>query len=284
MSPFKLVILLVLCLISLQPSLQSQSFLKNLFRAQRGQRERPGFWYQVQPGDTLFGLSQAYHTPVQELKRINRLHSDNLPLKRIWIPRGTYNLAKNDLPHPHPRKKRIKIPKPAPKKPRSMVGGSGPSPKTAPKSRPKQKAKRTHMDFQWPVKSPVIPEKGFFGMVSGENRNSGIWIEVGEDQPVYPARSGKTVFAGHLQGYGHTVILDHLDNYFTVYSHLGKLNRLKKNQKIASKQVLGYTKSPKNQKQALLGFEVRHLNEALDPLLFLDRNRAKIRKGKGDGK
>ena len=264
-------VLLVACFIVGQSTLQSFGFLKDLFGTHRGQRERPGFWYQVQPGDTLFGLSQAYHIPVRALKRVNRLPSNNLPLKRIWIPRGTYNLADNDLPHPHPRKVTKKISRPAPAKSTPVAKASSPSQK--PKAKVKAKAR-----FQWPVKTPVIPEKGVFGIASGGGRNSGIWIEAAANQPVYPARAGKTVFAGELQGYGQTVILDHMDNYFTVYSHLGKLGRLKKNQKIPAKQILGYTQVQRNKKPALLGFEIRHLNEAMDPLLFLDRRGAKIKK------
>jgi murein DD-endopeptidase MepM/ murein hydrolase activator NlpD len=69
-------------------------------------------------------------------------------------------------------------------------------------------------EFIWPVKGKVV---SYFGERRGAqfSRGVGIHADVGED--VLAAREGKVVFADFLTGYANTVILDHLDGYYTVY-------------------------------------------------------------------
>jgi|GEM_PF-1054374 len=247
--------------------LESGGFFSNLFRKREGQRERPGFWYQVQAGDTLFSLSRAYKVSIRDLKKANRLEDDHLPIQRIWIPRSTYDPSNEELPHPHPRRA---VKKPIPSRP-SPKADPQPAPSDSPvETAPVVSQKASSPDFQWPVKNPVLYREGLFGAKPAETRNSGILIEVSENVPVHPARKGKTVFRGQLKGYGNTVILDHQDNYFTVYAHLGKISKLKEGTAIGLDQVLGYTGMSGKAHKPILHFEVRHLNEPLDPLRFLD--------------
>ena len=229
------VIILVLLMSNATSNLMAVGFFKNLFGTRQGQRERPGFWYQVEPGDTLFSISRAYKVSIAELKKTNRLEDDRLPLKKIWIPRSTYDPSKSDLPHPHPRKAQQKInvpktPKSTKIKPESATNLTKAN-QNAPAASKKPK-------FQWPVMKPVMNQLGLFGAKPAETRNSGILIEVSENTPVHPAREGKTVFKGHLKGYGNTVILDHQDNYFTVYAHLGKISKLRDGASIRTDEVL----------------------------------------------
>ena len=262
-----LVLLLVIFISNAGSSVGATSFFKNLFGSRQGQRERPGFWYQVETGDTLYSLSKAYKVSISDLKKANKLDDDRLPLKKIWIPRSTYDPSKSDLPHPHPRQALQRVEKAKISKPKKIETNSATELAQDNKEMP-QDPKKTK--FQWPVPEPVMNRLGLFGAKPAETRNSGILIEVAENTPVHPAREGKTVFKGHLKGYGNTVILDHLDNYFTVYAHLGKISKLNEGTSIKTDQVLGYTGLSGTAHKPVLHFEVRHLNEPLDPLRFLD--------------
>lgn len=49
---------------------------------------RPGEWYEVQPGDTLFAIAQEYNTTVEALIRLNNITTPNLiyPGERLRLP------------------------------------------------------------------------------------------------------------------------------------------------------------------------------------------------------
>jgi len=50
---------------------------------------RPGESVEVQPGDTLYGLSRRHHVSVAELMEVNQLNNPNLhPGQRIYLPEG----------------------------------------------------------------------------------------------------------------------------------------------------------------------------------------------------
>ncbi len=119
-------------------------------------------------------------------------------------------------------------------------------------------------EFVWPVKGKVIH---YFHQRYGNQINKGIDIQAKDGAPVLAARTGRVVLADYLGGYGHTVILDHLDGFYSVYAHNAKLSvRLDelvlKNKEIA---LVG-----KNENQlAYLHFEVRKNSIEDNPLYYL---------------
>ena len=78
----------------------------------------------------------------------------------------------------------------------------------------------TANDFIWPVEGKVTH---YFHQSDGTRLNQGIDIQAKEGDDVKASRSGRVVFADYLSGYGDTVILDHLDGYFSVYGHNAKI-------------------------------------------------------------
>ena len=91
--------------------------------------------------------------------------------------------------------------------------------------------------FFWPIEKPKLLTQGGFGELNGETRNAGILLEC-ETTEVKPSRKGKLVFQGNLDGYGKTVILDHLDDYFTIYAHLSKSSDTKKDSGLQGQNLL----------------------------------------------
>jgi lipoprotein YgeR len=69
-------------------------------------------------------------------------------------------------------------------------------------------------DFKWPIKGKVI---SYFGDAKSSWVNNGINIKSEPGQKIFPARGGEVVFCDYLNGYAHTVIIDHGDGYQTVY-------------------------------------------------------------------
>lgn len=270
MDPFRVIAFFLLLMATGTPS---DAFLNRLFRKRTGHQERPGFYYNVKPGDSFYSLSRRYHVPVNDLKRINRIRGNILPIKRIYIPRSTYVIQPNQKYEQHPHPKGIIHTRNAPPRTEdhsvpNKVKGNKQKPTTESITQnPKTK-------FFWPVQQPRLLEHGSFGAINGKARNAGILLSSDEAE-VRPSRKGKLVFQGNLDGYGKTVILDHLDDYFTIYAHLSNFKRYKEGQWISRQKLIGYTGKIGSTGEGALHFEVRHLNQALDPLLFLDRNELK---------
>lgn len=78
-----------------------------------------------------------------------------------------------------------------------------------------------------------------------------------EVRAVYP---GEVVFAAHFEGYGQMVVVHHAGRVFTLYAKLQEL-RVAKGDVVSLGAVLGAADE--------LYFEIRHENQAEDPLLWL---------------
>jgi murein DD-endopeptidase MepM/ murein hydrolase activator NlpD len=71
-----------------------------------------------------------------------------------------------------------------------------------------------------------------------------------------------------MQGYGQTLILDHLDNFFTVYAQMESVKNLQNGFTVSKGSPIGYT-------GPTLHFEIRKLNQAVNPLNHMDVSRLK---------
>jgi septal ring factor EnvC (AmiA/AmiB activator) len=82
--------------------------------------------------------------------------------------------------------------------------------------------------------------------------------------PVNAVFEGKVAFIDWVDGYGTTLILDHGDHYYTVYSHLGK-TRVKQGQEITKGQVIAEAGSTSSRYGDGIYFEIRHFSEPENP-------------------
>ena len=118
-------------------------------------------------------------------------------------------------------------------------------------------------EFAWPVHGTVI---SYFNDAKGRHVNRGIDIMAPQGEEVKAARDGKIVLADYLNGYGYTVILDHLDGFYSVYAHESDL-MVKLNDLVTRGMPVGHL--AKSGKIAFLHFEVRKFEQANNPLYYL---------------
>lgn len=259
----------------LLPSAQktySFNFLKRIFSKRTGTKERKGFYYQTKKGDSFWSLSRRFNVSEKRLKRANKVRNNILPLAKIYIPRSTYKEDPKQKyeQHPHP-KHDVKKYIPPPKKTKYKKVKTPQKPKKVwqPKQKPKTNSGKSKQ-YLWPVKNPKLAIKGKFGDQSNGTSNNGILLTVPKRQSVHASRAGLVIFSGKFKGYGNMVILDHLDNFFTLYIKLGSIKASKQNVMIKSQQVIGYTSN--HDKNNVFIFEVKKLNQSIDPLKFLDKS------------
>ncbi len=92
----------------------------------------------------------------------------------------------------------------------------------------------------------------------------GVDIEGPKLSPVRAVAPGRVAYSGSLADYGKVVIVDHGNHFYSLYAHLGELNR-KTGDPLLEKDAIGKTDDSGNP----LYFEIRQRNVAVNPLQWL---------------
>ena len=80
---------------------------------------------------------------------------------------------------------------------------------------------------------------------------------------------GKVAFAGWIDGYGQTIIIDHGDHYYSLYAHNSLLQK-KTGDEVAGGETIAQSGDTASLHGPGLYMEIRHFSESLDPLPWLD--------------
>ncbi len=130
--------------------------------------------------------------------------------------------------------------------------------------------------LSWPSDGEVV---GRFGRQKHAKFDTyifrkGIEIAPSRGDEVRAVYDGSIVYANWFKGYGMVIIIDHGENYYSMYAHLSKLmvsvgERVQKNRTIGLVGETGLSKGGR------LYFEIRHQGEPLDPLIWLPEKREK---------
>jgi murein DD-endopeptidase MepM/ murein hydrolase activator NlpD len=232
------------------PSLIAANGLKPPYFVVPGQRlvlpapER----YVVRSGDTLYDISRLYGVDMASLARINNLMEPFLivPGQALILPAAARVSTRAN--GPAQSRNLEPIPNPAP-----LAGGR----------------------FAWPLKGVVITG---FGDQGGGVHNDGINIEAPAGTPVLAAENGVVAYAGNeLPGLGNLLLIRHSDGWVTAYAHNGQIlvrrgDQVSRGQMIATAGTSGSVLSPQ------LHFEIRLGTEAVNPLDYLDKQLASLRR------
>jgi murein hydrolase activator len=99
---------------------------------------------------------------------------------------------------------------------------------------------------------------------------SGIDIKVERGEPVRSVFQGKVIFAEWLKGYGNLVIINHGENYYTLYAHLQEMFK-KKGDAVETGEVIATAGDTGSIKGVCLHFELRHHGKPVDPLKWIKK-------------
>ena len=109
----------------------------------------------------------------------------------------------------------------------------------------------------------------------GTNRpEGGIWrgvlIKASAGTPVHAVGGGTVVYSNWLRGFGNLLIVDHGDQYLSVYAYNQSLLK-QVGDSVRAGDPLALAGSTGGQVDSALYFEIRHRGAAVDPLAFLSR-------------
>jgi murein DD-endopeptidase MepM/ murein hydrolase activator NlpD len=118
--------------------------------------------------------------------------------------------------------------------------------------------------FIWPVQGVLTSG---FGPRWGR-MHTGIDIAAPAGTPIHVAKAGDVIYAGWLNGYGNTVVVDHGDGVATLYGHQSRIGSTE-GQTLNQGDVLGFVGSTGHSTGNHLHFEVRIDTKPVNPRPYL---------------
>ena len=118
-----------------------------------------------------------------------------------------------------------------------------------------------------PVRGKIVSHFGAYTdpKYNVVNFRSGIDIEAERGEPIKSVVSGKIIYSGWFKGYGNMIIIDHGENYYTVYAHLEE-NFKSKGDRVEAEEVIATAGDAGSLSGPGLYFEVRHHGKPVDPV------------------
>ena len=122
----------------------------------------------------------------------------------------------------------------------------------------------------WPTDGRIVTTFGAqvhprFGTRTFRN---GVDIEAGEGMDVASVYPGHVVYTGWFKGYGNLIILDHGNEYYTLYAHVADI-LVKEGDDVRQGQRIGTVGDTGSLAGARLYFEVRYQGKPVDPVEWL---------------
>jgi len=102
------------------------------------------------------------------------------------------------------------------------------------------------------------------------NFQSGIEIKADRGEPIRAVFDGEILYADWFKGYGNMIIIDHGENYYTVYAHAEELFA-SKGDTIDMGDVVATVGDSGSMIGPSLHFEVRHHGKPMDPLKWIKK-------------
>lgn len=126
--------------------------------------------------------------------------------------------------------------------------------------------------LQPPLKGKIISSFGTKckGDYNAFTFQSGIDIKAERGAPVKNVFNGEVMFAQWLKGYGNLMIINHGNNYYTLYAHVEELYK-KKGEQVDTGEIIGTAGDTGSINGPCLHFEVRHHGKPVDPLKWLEK-------------
>jgi len=118
-----------------------------------------------------------------------------------------------------------------------------------------------------PVRGELV---GLFGVPRkvGPAGTKGVFIRAEEGHPVLAIAAGQVVFSDWMRGYGNLLIVDHGEDYLSIYANNESLLK-QTGDPVGAGEAIATVGASGGNEQSGLYFELRHLGKAFDPLRWV---------------
>lgn len=192
----------------------------------------PGIYHTVEKGQTLWRISRTYGVDIQTIAEYNDIYDPDLIYagQELFIP-GASKILKVEIYKGEEEKGEIVVNKGL---------------------------------LAWPTEGVVY---SLFGIRWGR-MHKGIDISGKLGTPIIASKDGRVIFTGTRGGYGKTVMLEHEDDFVTLYAHLNGI-KVANGDVVKQGDVIGYMGSTGKSTGPHLHFEIQKDGKARNPLFFL---------------
>jgi len=124
--------------------------------------------------------------------------------------------------------------------------------------------------LSWPVSGQIVSKFGKHQhpTLKTITENSGIDIKANRGQPVISVADGVVTTITYIRGYGRTIIIDHGDNYYSVYTHIENV-KVREDQYVARNTPLAEIGDSGSFDGTRLHFEIWNNSNKLNPETWL---------------
>ena len=98
----------------------------------------------------------------------------------------------------------------------------------------------------------------------------GIDIRVERGEPVRSVFRGEVMFAEWLKGYGNLLIINHGENYYSLYAHVEEVFK-QRGERVDTGEVIATAGDTGSIKGLCLHFEIRHHGKPVNPMKWLKK-------------
>jgi len=127
--------------------------------------------------------------------------------------------------------------------------------------------------LSWPIQGKIISSFGrqYNSSLKTYMENTGIDIQTKAGTEVRSVFDGIVTTITYIRGYGNTIIVDHGNDFYTVYTHVGDVE-VEENSYIKAKEVIAYIGSGSELMETKLHFEIWGNRKKLDPEKWLRKS------------
>lgn len=208
--------------------------------------------YEVKKGDTLYSIALEHGVDYRELAQWNSLE-DPSKIRVGQVLRTKPEEGRGA------QVSKVAISSPVESRPLDAPAKPVAKPATAP---PKPVAATPATEgFIWPAKGKVIA-------AFEQTRGKGVDIDGKVGDPIVASARGKVTYVGSgIRGLGKLLIIQHSDEYLTVYAHTSQI--LVKEQQVVERGQKIAEIGTSDADRPMLHFQIRKLGRPLDPKQFL---------------
>ncbi len=190
---------------------------------------RQGVWHRVEQGQTLWRIAKTYRVSLEEIKDANDIEDV------IHVSTGTWVFI--------PDAQEVLYVQ-------GSVSGSPPDLEA--------------VAFVWPVLGEIVKP---FGRDQNDF-NYGIDVQTQGPSNVRAAEKGKVVISGIIRGYGKTIIIEHDNDFISLYSR-DLQSFVKEGQSVDKNSVIAKIEIPRNSEKAVVHYELFYKGKPVNPLYYL---------------
>jgi len=238
---------------------------------------KKGIYYNVKSGDTLTKIAQRFNTKVELIAEHNKIVNAKIVVgKNIFLP-DVEQPKETLIAKPKKIERSIKEDKENKndkndKNDKEDKGVIAEKNNGKSNEKVKEKSNGNKLVLSWPLRGPITSGFGSRNnpLSKGKKFHCGLDIGAEEGASVKAAGDGKVIFSGWKDVYGNMIVIEHENNYLTVYAH-NSINFVGENEIVKRGEVIAASGKTGAVTGAHLHFEIRKGVVPLNPLRILSK-------------